>query len=50
MLTKPSCFMHEAEHKAPEIVLFNVLSNVPIFYAVIDIDLFEISIKYVPAQ
>lgn len=41
--------MHEAEHKAPEIVL-NVLSNAPIFYAVIDIDLFEISIKYVPAQ
>lgn len=42
--------MHEAEHKAPEIVLLNVLSNAPIFYAIIDIDLFEISIKYVPAQ
>lgn len=42
--------MHEAEHKAPEIVLLNVLSNAPILNAVIDIDLFENSIKYVPAQ
>ena len=42
--------MHEAEHKAPEIVLLNVLSNASIFYALIDIDLFEINIKYVPAQ
>lgn len=42
--------MHEAKHKALEIVLFNVLSNAPIFHAVMDIDLFEISIKYVPAQ
>lgn len=50
MLMKPSYFMHEAEHKAPEIVLFKVLSSVPIFYAIIDNDLFEISIKYVPAQ
>lgn len=42
--------MHEAEHKAPEIVLVNVPSSAPIFYAIIDIDLFEISIKNVPAQ
>lgn len=47
---KPSCFIHEAEYKAPGIFLLNVLSNAPIFYSVKDIDLFEISIKYVPAQ
>jgi len=50
MLMKPSCFIHEAEYKAPGIVLPNVPSSAPIFNAVIDTDLFEISIKYVPAQ